>query len=366
MLMMNNDNHRIHLGVVRYAREARWILDSRLINSRRFPEAWRGDGIVALLSNGSEGMTRLQQFNVPIVNMEWDRKSDMPCVINDDHAIGRLGAEHLISRGFQDIGFVSNQRAGGGIRRFAGFRAAVEEAGRVCHHLPIKRLHEMLQELPKPLALMGMDDGSALRVQYVCEDLGLLIPQEVAVMGANDDPLRCELAPVPLTSVHHNQDARGYTAAKLLDSILDGELAPTEPIYIQPQGVTVRQSTDIQAIPHVPTATGLHFIADRFSDGITPADVAVAAGMSRRHLDQMFRKHIGWTVDEEIRRRRLELAKRLLRESDWKYAAIAFECGFSGAMHFYRTFQRKEGMTPKQYRKQLSQDARNRATSRLR
>ena len=295
-------------------------------------------------------LKRVKPLNVPMVSLNPTRR--MPCVINDDATIGRLAAEHLISRGFRNIGFVlrSDSIEGSEGDRFRSFRKTVEAAGRTFHQLRMKRLAEELPQLPKPIALMAGDDGPAVQVQYICEDLGFAIPQEVAVMGANDDPLQCELAPVPLTSVHHNQDVRGYTAAKVLDSILDGESPPTEPVLITPKGVTVRQSTDIVEIPHVRTATALTFIRDNYSDQITPDSVATTAFLSRRRLDQLFLKHVGWSIDEEIRRCRLDDAKRLLRETDWKYDAISLECGFSGATHFSRTFTRKEGMSPREYR----------------
>jgi LacI family transcriptional regulator len=132
---------------------------------------------------------------------------------------------------------------------------------------------------------------------------------------------------------------------------MDGEPPPREPIIIPPRGVVTRQSTDILAVPHVPTARALRFIWEHYRERIHAPDVAAAAGLSRRGLDHAFRQHLHRSVTEELTRRRVEHAKDLLENTDLKAYEVAEQSGFSGLVYFSRLFKQAVGTGPRAYRR---------------
>jgi LacI family transcriptional regulator len=196
-------------------------------------------------------------------------------------------------------------------------------------------------------------DYMAVRVMRACDDAGLKVPEEVAILGCHNDPFVCDFTPVPLSSIDDNMERIGYEGAKLLDQIMDGKPSPREPILIPPKGVVVRMSTNILSVADPNVARAIRFIFEHCQENsIGPTDVAAAAGLSRSALDRAFDRHLGCSPAHLLLSVRIEHAKKLLIETDLKAHEIAATTGFSSIVHFSQAFQRITGRRPSHFRNQ--------------
>ena len=214
-------------------------------------------------------------------------------------------------------------------------------------------LRRQLERLPKPLAIMAPMDDLAVEIVDLCVDLGLKIPQEVGVLGVNNDKLICDFAPVPISSIDDDEFKIGYEGAALLDRIMKGEQPPLHPLLVQPNRVVVRKSTDLLDITSVPdrqVAVAVRYIAEHFSSAITTTSVAFAVGVSKRSLQDRFLRHMGRTIHEHIFLKRIEHAKQLLQIPSNKITSVAEASGFGSRERFSRAFKEVVGMNPRTYR----------------
>jgi LacI family transcriptional regulator len=214
----------------------------------------------------------------------------------------------------------------------------------------MQRLERELRRLPKPLAVFTSADDIAVLVMQACEEAGLHIPEEVAVLGCHNDVAVCEYAPVALSSVDEDLELQGYEAARVLDQRMDGMPAPAAPLIIPPKGVVTRTSTDILAVPRVEVARALRYIWEHYTEPIQIADVATAAHLARRSLTRLFQQHLGRSVGAEIARKRIEQAKQLLSATDLKAWQVAEQTGFSSMEHLGKAFTRVVGEAPSRFR----------------
>lgn len=362
-------DHEINRGVARYAREAGWILTDLASRTHDIPRGWKGDGILTLTAfRKHQWLVKFLRRNaaVPIVNMS-DQIPELPYprVVPDNLAIGRLGAEELISRGFEHLGFYAIDAAAPVVQqRLEGFRMAVEKAGRTFHMLDCSELEkrpgvgrkrmswlgEQLEQLPKPVAIMAQYDAEAAHLVAAALDRGIEIPAQLAIVGADNDPIYCELGPVPLSSVDTRRDILGYEAAGLLDRMMAGAPPPSAPLRIAPTGVMVRRSSDIFAVADLSVRRALGYIGDNLMSQFSVDDVVEASGISRRSLYSHFHGQLGHSIEQEILRQRFNKAKQMLRESDSKLQVIAEQCGFADAVQFSKAFKYHTGVAPRVFR----------------
>ena len=197
---------------------------------------------------------------------------------------------------------------------------------------------------------MSQYDAEANDVVRACLAANLRIPDDVAVIGVDNDPIYSMLGPMPLSSVNNNLWMLGYRAAEALDRILDGLPLNETIIRIKPEGVTVRESTDIMAIGDIYVSKALRYIVDHFRDNIGVDDVVDHSGISRRGLYSRFEKNVGRSIYQELMLRRLEYAKQLLRDTDHKLLFIADACGLGDAERLSKSFKRCCHVTPFEYR----------------
>ena len=357
---------QLHRGITRFAREAGWVLDTSMAHYGIMPTHWRGDGIITILIPERHDITRyVCRQKIPVVALYADaERVKVPRVLLDDFRIGQLAAEHLLGRGFTNLGFYQFTNYKAVQARREGFCRTVLAAGRTCHTIDwhaasqqkpnrnwfdwIKR---QLQALPLPIGIMAQSDHRAAYLISACEAVGLTVPDQVAVIGADNDEQACEFAPVPISSVDCNREMLAYEGANLLENLMSGERCPAEAITIAPRGVVVRRSSDIFAVAHRAVARALQFIRQHSHESIGVDQVIQASGTSRCGLYRAFQKHVGRSVGEEIDRQRVEVAKHLLADSSDKLHRIAHKSGFSGPEHFTRVFRRVVGEAPSAYRK---------------
>lgn len=363
-------DHQLHRGIVRYAREAGWILDTSMGHYGVIPEHWQGDGIVTLLLPGRTDLIEyVRRQKVPVVSLTNDiPELPIPRVELDNVRIGQLGAEHLLARGFEDLAFFKFSNISDVQGRERGFREAVLAAGRRYtlldwHHAAqeqpshkrswLEWLKRRLQELPLPVAIMAQSDNRASHLISACEAVGLAVPEQVAIVGVDNDEHACELAPVPISSVDSNRERLAYEGAALLARLMEKKQPPRGPRKIPPTDVIVRKSSDILAVPHKAVARALSFIWQHYCEPISVADVVRASRVSRCGLYRAFERHVGRSIGEELSRKRVEYAQRLLADSKEKLHRVAGLSGFSGGEHFSRAFHRLVGIPPSAYRTQV-------------
>ncbi|HEY3761523.1 MAG TPA: DNA-binding transcriptional regulator [Verrucomicrobiae bacterium] len=383
LLLLGSHGHALRCGIARYAREADWMLDDSFVTVGLVPVWWRGDGILALITNPKDAAAQQHFPDTPLVDFSkgWIADSmpgkfraageGRPRVLYDNVQIGRLAAGHFLERGFKHVALLNAGNYWMEQERLPSFRQTVEAGGGNFHELeyykcfsgsPSRALRDhltahrwlmrTLARLPKPLGVAVASDGVALRVMRACDEARLCVPEEVAVLGCHNDLLICDYAPVPLSSVDDDLERIGYEGAKLLDQLMDGKRAPRKPILVPPKGVVTRMSTNILAVPDVKVARGVRFIWEHYRENIGAPEVAAAAGLSRSSVDRSFLKHLGRTPAQEILNIRINCAKKLLLETELKAHEVATMAGFTGIVHFSQAFHRATGIRPSYFRRQ--------------
>ena len=369
--MSNRHGRLIVQGVTRYLRSHRsWtlVLEQRSVN--RDLHGWfdrvRFDGVISRWG-GPAVAPLLRRIGGAVVNVSSRHPPcGFPRITTDDRAVGRLAAEHLLERGFRSFAFYglrddlwSNDRRDGlaeAVGPSAGPVAVLEIPSRKGHRHPgdarIDQVGRWVAALPKPVGLMVCKDLHGPYVIEACQRLGLRIPDEVAVIGADDDALLCEMNDPPLSSVICDPEGIGYEAAGLLDRLMDGQEGVPGLMLIPPVGVATRLSSDALAIDDKRVVNAVRYIHANACHGIEVADVVRRVSISRTTLDRQFRKYLQRTPRAEILAVQLRRARQLLRETEHPVHRISDLVGFRHAEYFHFAFRRECGMTPAQFREE--------------
>lgn len=354
-------------GIVSYIRENRqWSIYLSEHNRGDRPPTWLskwdGDGIIARIENAAIARV-LKEVKIPIVDVSAARMLPrLPWFETDDEEVSRLGFEHLRERGFRSFGFCGDPHFNWSNWRMDHFARRAREAGFGCalykpsqgyaldDEQQIDDIGRWLRGLPKPAGVMACYDLRGQQVLDACRRHEMAVPDEVAVVGVDNDDLLCELSHPPLTSVIPNTARTGYEAARLLDGLMCGRPAGSEAQLIPPLGIATRQSTDVLAIEDRQLAKAVKFIREQACNGIKVGDVLKAVPQARRILEANFKKTLGRTPHQEIIRVQLERVKRLLSETDLTLEAISERAGFSHVEYLSVAFKREVGTPPSRYR----------------
>ncbi len=306
----------------------------------------------------------LQKIRLPIVDISAARLvPSLPWFETDDAAIAQMAFEHLRERGFRNFAFCGDRRFNWSTWRQEHFERAVRAEGgncipyepagsRAADHDETEEIARWIRKLPKPVGVMACYDLRGTQVLDACRRPAVPVPDEVAVVGADNDELLCELAHPPLSSVIPNTRRTGYEGAALLDTLMSGGKARGETHLIPPLGVATRQSTDVLAIEDQHVSRAVRFIREHACDGINVQDVLHAVPQSRRLLEARIRKLPGRTPHEEILRVQLHRVKQLLTETDLTLEAIAERTGFNHREYLSVVFRREISTPPSRYREQ--------------
>jgi len=336
----------------------------------RWLARWRGDGIIARIET-REIARAVRRTGLPVVDVSAARHlPGVPWVETDDEGIARLAAEHLLARGFRELAFCGDPRFNWSRWRCEHFVRMARAAGARVHTYasrgsperpaPLSREHRdlaaWLRRLPRPVGVMACYDIKAQQLLDACRELEVAVPEEVAVVGVDNDPLLCNLAAPPLSSVIPNTHRTGYEAAALLDRMMSGERVTTGARLIPPLGVETRQSTDVLAIADREIAAAVRFIREHACDGATIGDLLRAVPLSRRVLESRYKKATGRTPHEDFVRLRIDRVKQLLGETDHSLERIATLAGFDHPEYMSVAFKRETGQTPGGYRRQARPD----------
>jgi LacI family transcriptional regulator len=360
------------------------------------------DGLVGFAANQAQmGALLPPDFPCVILPIE-ERIPGRCCIVEEAYTVGCMAAEHFLDRGFTRFAFCGFDQMYWSRVRQEGFTQRLAEAGFTVHlyepagrnegrmeqrntgRLKAQRqgpraasqdsaiptfhpsslptapvpweaeqafVAEWLRSLPKPIGLMVCNDDRAQQVLEANKAAGARIPEEIAVLGVDNDEMICELTHPPLSSIALNFEEAGYEAAVQLDRQMRGRKASRCEVNLRPTHVHTRQSTDVLAVEDPIVARALRFIRTRAGEVLSVEDVVDATSTSRRLLERHFRQTIGLTIYSEIQRAHIERACRMLAETNWPLEEVARRCGFSNCVHFSVAFKRQMKRTPEQHRR---------------
>lgn len=364
-------------------------------------DRWKGAGILALLCN-KKSAQRVRKLKIPIVdvcaNLEEEelRQLGIPSVSNNHFEIGALAAKHLMECGYPYFAFSGyrllkwvNDRWHGFYCKLAnfdcdpacpnqqcalrvGFSERFSRAGCQRHEYALppsqigdparslqrwvdaqKKLIAWLQRLPKPVGIMACNDSHALDILDACQEAGLVVPDDVGVVGVDNDEALCRLSKPPLSSVVPDPRRIGFEAARALNNLMLGKTTSETPqqYLVSPVDVAARRSTQGTAVEDAAIAQALRIIRDSASTGITAEQVLRQTGLSRRAFYRRFQDQVGRTPHEEISRVRHAHVKRLLRETNLSLEKVAELTGYCSSAHMSVTFKKKLGIPPGEFRR---------------
>jgi LacI family transcriptional regulator len=354
-------------GIARYARECGpWSIyhEPRSLEQSvpRWLRDWDGDGIIARLQN-TRTAAAIVATGIPAVDvLGVVRRPELPLAHVDNGAIARLAAAHLLERGFRHFAFCGLDGTNWSDERRDAFGRAVALAGGECtiYRATVgrgtwedeqDRLAEWVRSLPHPCGVMACNDPRGQKVLEACRRSGVRVPDEVAVVGVDNDEPICAIADPPLSSVVADHEGVGYQAAVLLDRLRCGELGAGVAVYVPPIGVVTRRSSDVLALADREVAAAIGFIREYACLGLGVDEVCEKLALSRSTLQRRFRQLLGHTVHDEIVGARLKRAQELLAETDMPIATIAGRCGFSCQEYLGAVFRMRIGNTPAGYRR---------------
>ena len=371
LLALTSTHHGFYRGAARYAAEHDWHVVADMIYDATIPVGWRGDGILSFVGHWEELANYVISAGVPAVEISSVRKDlGIPCVMEDNHAIGRLGAGHLLERNFKNFAWAPFCDDEVNEERFRGFADSVRASGFDCVQLlPVNtrkstRLSRhvnwtlrrrwvihTIRSLRYPLGIFCYNDCVAADIVDACIEAGIQIPDQAAVLGVDNDPVICDCVQVPLSSVRHDLEGMAYEAAALLDALINGEPAPKIPKRISPKGVVTRKSTEVLAVENPDVSTALSYIQENFIRGnLSVDDIVTHTQLSRRSLERAFRQELQRTILHEILRVRVNHAQKLLETTSLSVTDIAARSGFASLNHFFRVFHGRTGLTPRAFR----------------
>jgi LacI family transcriptional regulator len=338
----------------------------------------RGMPIIgALLQHGSRHpiVKMLKGRGIPYVRVGcfpsfYYEKTNAPSVAIDHAKCGNLAATFFAERGFNHLAYIGSIPMVDGQELYETFKQSAKSMGCKTHLFQVdvgtsestseredflwqsgKRITDWLATLPKPVGLLTYSDNLAARYVAYCQNAGLDVPNDVAILGIGNSTFLCEAAGVTISSIDLPWSTMWIESLKLLNSLYKGKTVETKPHFIPPSYVSERESTEVLAIDDPIVKKGVQFIWENYSNDIGVDDLVKSMGVSRRTLQRTFQDCLGRGVNEEIRKKRLDVAKRLLVNTNKVIADIAKKCGYNTSSYFHKAFVKSFGCTPLEYRK---------------
>ena len=366
-------------GIARYAHaHGPWsfFVQERELRSGipKWMQNWKGDGIIARIENRAMA-AQLLKLDCPVVDVLGSfRFQGVSAFDTDAMAVAKMAADFFLKAGFKHFAFSGYQGIPFSDRRAAAFAEYLAKNGKTVVEMPavlrnveasdiqaIEQHGMMANQLtarwlkaqPHPLAVLACNDVRAQQILNACRKHNIRVPEEVSVMGVDNDDVLCNLCEPPLTSIEPNTDLLGYEAAAVLAQMMKREKVRAPFTQIPPLRLLERASTDMVAIEDPITVQAARFIRNNVGKGISVKDVLTHVNRSRTDMEQRFRRWLKCSIRAEILRLRMDRVCALLRQTDSSLDEIAALAGFSTAAHLCRLFRRHFRQTPTEYRSQL-------------
>lgn len=368
-------DRNVILGIASYVKSHQhWSLYVEEDPLDKLPDlqAWHGDGIIANFDDVKVSKL-VSTLKIPVVafggGYGWYKpESSIPYISKDNRGVARLAAEHLLERGFRHFAFCGlpgNRNNGWAKERAEAFQDFVTKAGFSCsvfsgRHSTSRKwtelqrsLVEWIKSLEKPVGLLACNDSRARHVLEACRTASARVPEDVAVVGVDNDELICELAQPSLTSIDQGARLIGFEAAQLLDKLMSGVKVSKKALKqtVPPMGIITRQSTETLAVDDPDVATALEMIRHTSFSKLKIQEVLDAVAVSRSTLEMRFKATLGRTIHEEMQYQRIVRARFLISSTEMPLKSIAHEVGCTTVQYFTSLFRQHTGLTPAEYRR---------------
>ncbi|MCE7069231.1 DNA-binding transcriptional regulator [Dyadobacter sp. CY327] len=323
---------------------------------------WKADGIVGQLYN--KDIEKIVQAGIPVIAQDFkERFAEIPNITGGYHEAGQLGADYFLKKGFTNFAFYGFNDIVWSRERAEGFEERLKKRGHEVHYFEHKKarstelwyykpssLSRWLKSLPKPIGLMTCDDNQGQHITEACRQLGIRIPEEVAVLGVDNDEMICDLSDPPLSSIALDAEKGGYDAAKLLDHMIKHGTAHYYDIIVKPVQVITRHSTDIYATNDDHIASSLKYIHQNIDKNLHVDEVVKQVPLSRRALEKRFLEITGYPIYKYIFNLRIEKFTQKLLDTDMSVFEIALDMGLTDSKNIARQFRQAKGCSPSVYR----------------
>jgi LacI family transcriptional regulator len=361
---------RLLPGILEFARsQGGWVftrVPERLAPSFEWLRNWEGDGAFVLIGNNVD-VKMARSLPMPIVNVGgYVQDVRIPTVTLDQQMVGRLAAEHLLARRFHRFGYYGVRDLWYSEQRRIGFEDALRAAGHTSSSMESTsligsrrdwrrvggELAKWLRSLRPPVGIMASWDLRAQMLSEACAMIGLRVPEDVAIIGVDNDPIACEFCIPQLSSVSRNDRELGWQAANLLSQLIEGKRPPKIPILIPPDSIVARRSTDTLVVEDPEIAEIVWQLRDQLSEAFGVERILRFTPLSRRQLELRFRRSVGSSPYAFLNELRIERAKVLLSEPRKRtLTSVASDCGFKELRRFRLVFQRLTKLSPAEYRR---------------
>lgn len=364
LLALSRYDYRTHRGVAKFAAKHNWHLNCEMAITGKIPKDWQGDGIVTLLSDNHELVNYVTRADVPFVDLSIMRDDiEALRVTADNDAIGKLAGEYFLQRGYKNYAFyatttdkVARIRRDNFFEQVNAFANTISDWGigenEKDWESKISILKNQLLSASLPLALFAARDLDASIALDACIQANLNVPEQVAILGVDNNELITDSLQVPLSSINHDVERLGYEGASLLNSILNGESTDNHTQLILPTGVTTRRSTDYLAVNDEIVKKALTFMKLKFTQAKFALDeISDHCLVSRKTLDSRFNNALGHSIHTELNNMRMRSAVSALIETNTPVIDISNTYGFNTPQYFNSRFKTQFGVTPVAYRK---------------
>jgi LacI family transcriptional regulator len=336
-------------------------------------EEWQGDGIIADFDDPTVAET-IEASRIPLVAVggSYEDPADypvgVPYVATDNFKLIKLAYDHLVEAGLRNFALFSlpearenrwaqeREKAFAALMRRDQMEPAVFRGQSTRAQTWDEAVPEQiawLQSLPKPVGIVAVTDARARQLLQACTLAGIAVPEQVALIGIDNDPLARSLTRIPMSSVIQGAQEMGRTAAHLLDQMLHGVRLAGTRILMPPAGINVLASSKHAPGKHPHVMRARHFIRQYACQGIRTEQVADYVGISRSSLESYFRNEVGYSVHDEILRFRLDTATNMLKQGDCNLTEVALKCGFTSSQYMHSVFKRELGCSPRGYQERI-------------
>jgi LacI family transcriptional regulator len=364
-------------GIVRYSKEhPPWVLCKMPFSYRvehevegvlKWAKEWKADGIIAQFYN-TDRVSIFKENGIAAIAQDFKaRFTDIPNITGAHCLTGQMGADYFIRKGFKNFAFYGFKDIVWSSERCEGFQGEISRNNlgknfygyqntnfKGLWYYESAPLIAWLKMLPKPIAMMVCDDNQGQHIAEICKQCGIKIPEEIALLGVDNDEMICTLSDPPLSSINQAVEKGGYETAKLMDIMIQNPDGHYEDVVVYPTHIITRQSTDIFATGDKYISTILKYIHQNVNKKLNIDHIIRMAPLSRRLLENRFKQEIGLPIYSYIINLRMEKFTHKLMETDVPIVEIANEMGFSDYKNIARLFKKMKGCTPSEYRDKKS------------
>jgi len=332
-------------------------------------KVWKADAIIAQWD--MEGRSLLKELNIPVILQNYKERSSYFSNLTGDYcATGVMAAKFFSQKGFRNFAFYGNKGVVWSKERAEGYRQEIEKIGGNYYYFETGnisddqwgkdhiQLDEWLLSLPKPIALFACDDSFALQISEICKIDNIDIPNEIALLGVDNDELICNLSDPPISSIVLDVEKGGYEAGRLLHQLIKKERKDPFNIVINPIRIETRLSTERYVISNKYIMSVAKYIEKNFATDISINDLTKLVPLSRRILEVKFKEELGTSIYQFIINYRIEYFAQLLLTADKTLMDIALQSGFNDCKNISRTFKKFKNCTPNEYRQKFGFECR--------